>query len=50
MKKKEGPAGTHDKEALVFAIETPCGDIFLNIAMHRLARRRTERDAVPVTG
>jgi len=46
----EGLAGSHDTEALVLAIETACGSIFLNIAMHHLARRRRERDAAPVAG
>ena len=44
----EGLAGSHDTEALVIAIETPCGEIYLNIAMRHLARRRAERDAAPV--
>ena len=44
----EGLAGSHDTEALVLAIETPCGGIYLNIAMRHLARRRAERDAAPV--
>ncbi|HVO56675.1 MAG TPA: chemotaxis protein CheX [Dongiaceae bacterium] len=43
----EGLAGSHDTEALVLAIETSCGNIFLNIAMRHLARRRNERDAAP---
>jgi CheY-specific phosphatase CheX len=46
----EGLAGTHDTEAMVISIETPCGEIFLNIAMHHLTRRRAERDAAPVAG
>ena len=45
---EEGLAGTHDTEALVLSIDTSCGEIFLNIAMHHLARRRAERDAAPV--
>ncbi len=44
----EGLAGSHETEALVLAIETPCGEIYLNIAMRHLARRRAERDAAPV--
>jgi len=44
----EGLACTRDTEAMVLAIETSCGNIYLNIAMHHLARRRRERDAVPV--
>ena len=40
----EGLSGSHDTEALVLAIETPCGEIYLNIAMHYLRRRRQERD------
>lgn len=46
----EGLAGSHDTEAMVLAIETSCGEIYLNIAMHHLARRRAERDAAPVHG
>ena len=42
----EGLGGSRDTEAMVLAIETPCGDVFLNIAMHYLSRRRTERDVV----
>jgi CheY-specific phosphatase CheX len=41
-----GLAGSADTEALVLCIETPCGDIFLNIAMRYLYRRRAERSAV----
>src|SRR5256885_8132488 len=44
----EGLSGSHDTEALVLAIETPCGEIYLNIAMRHLTRRRAERDAAPV--
>lgn len=43
----EGLAGSTDTEAMVLAIETSCGNIFLNIAMHHLTRRRRERDAIP---
>jgi len=46
----EGLAGTHDTEALVLSIKTSCGEIFMNIAMHHLARRRNEREAAPVIG
>jgi chemotaxis protein CheX len=42
----EGLAGTVDTEAMVICIETPCGDVYLNIAMHYLHRRRREREAV----
>ena len=45
----QGLAGSRDTEAMVLAIETACGNIYLNIAMHHLARRRRERDAVPVS-
>jgi len=38
-----GLAGSADTEALVICIETPCGNIYLNIAMHYLHRRRQER-------
>ncbi len=44
----EGLGGTQDTEAMVISIETPCGEIYLNIAMRHLARRRAERDAAPV--
>jgi chemotaxis protein CheX len=42
-----GLAGTADTEALVICIKTPCGNIYLNIAMHYLHRRRQERNAAP---
>jgi chemotaxis protein CheX len=42
-----GLAGSADTEALVICIETPCGAIYLNIAMHYLHRRRQESKAVP---
>ena len=42
-----GLAGSADTEALVICIETPCGNIYLNIAMHYLHRRRQERNSVP---
>jgi chemotaxis protein CheX len=42
-----GLAGSADTEALVICIETPCGSVYLNIAMHYLHRRRQERNAVP---
>ena len=45
----QGLAGSRDTEAMVLAIETTCGNIFLNIAMHHLTRRRHERDTVPVS-
>jgi chemotaxis protein CheX len=45
----QGLAGSRDTEAMVLAIETTCGSIFLNIAMHHLARRRHERDTLPVS-
>jgi len=45
----QGLAGSRDTEAMVLAIETTCGNIYLNIAMHHLARRRRERDSVPVS-
>jgi CheY-specific phosphatase CheX len=43
----QGLAGTPDTEAMVIAVETPCGPIFLNISMHYLHRRRAERKEVP---
>jgi len=42
-----GLGGSSDTEALVICIETPCGNVYLNIAMHYLQRRRSERNAVP---
>ena len=44
---EKGLAGSADTEALVICIETPCGNIYLNIAMRYLHRRRSERNAVP---
>ena len=44
---EEGLAGNADTEAMVLCIETPCGAIYLNIAMHYLHRRRREQAAVP---
>jgi CheY-specific phosphatase CheX len=46
---EQGLSGSHDTEAMVMAIETSCGNIYLNIAMHHLVRRRRERDAAPLT-
>jgi CheY-specific phosphatase CheX len=43
----EGLAGSRDTEAMVLCMETPCGPVYLNIAMHYLHRRRNERSAVP---
>jgi chemotaxis protein CheX len=45
----QGLASSRDTEAMVLAIETSCGNIYLNIAMHHLARRRRERDTVFVS-
>ena len=42
-----GLAGSADTEALVICIETPCGNVYVNIAMHYLHRRRKERNTVP---
>jgi len=44
---EEGLAGSADTEAMVLCIETPCGEIYINIAMHYLHRRRREQAAVP---
>jgi chemotaxis protein CheX len=43
----EGLAGSEDTEAMVICIETPCGEVYLNIAMHYLHRRRSERETAP---
>ncbi|MBZ5701704.1 MAG: chemotaxis protein CheX [Acidobacteriia bacterium] len=42
-----GLAGSADTEAMVLCIETPCGEVYLNISMHYLRRRRMERAAAP---
>jgi len=42
-----GLAGSADTEALVICVETSCGNIYLNIAMRYLHRRRAERSSVP---
>jgi CheY-specific phosphatase CheX len=44
-----GLASSQDTEAMVLSIETSCGPIFLNIAMHHLVRRRQDRDAIGIT-
>jgi chemotaxis protein CheX len=44
---EEGLGGSADTEAMVLCIETPCGEIYINIAMHYLHRRRREQAAVP---
>ena len=44
----EGLAGSADTEAMVICVETPFGELFLNISMHYLHRRRREREDVPV--
>jgi CheY-specific phosphatase CheX len=43
---EQGLAGSADTEALVLCVETPCGEIYLNIAMHYLHRRRNDRATV----
>jgi len=45
---EQGLAGGADTEAMVICIETPCGEVYLNIAMQYLHRRRKERDAAAV--
>lgn len=42
---QEGLSGSRDTEAMVLSMETPHGQIYLNIAMHYLHRRRRERQA-----
>jgi chemotaxis protein CheX len=44
---EQGLAGSIDTEAMVICIETSCGQVFLNIAMHYLQRRRRERVVEP---
>jgi chemotaxis protein CheX len=44
-----GLAGSADTEAMVICIQTPCGEIFLNISMHYLNRRRHDRDSAAVS-
>lgn len=43
---EEGLAGNVDTEAMVLCIETPCGEIYINIAMHYLYRRRRDQATV----
>jgi chemotaxis protein CheX len=45
---EQGLAGGADTEAMVICIETPCGEVYLNISMHYLHRRRHERDTAAV--
>jgi chemotaxis protein CheX len=44
---EEGLGSSKDTEAMVLCMDTPCGEIFLNISMQYLHRRRQERAAVP---
>ena len=44
---EEGLGSSQDTEAMVLCMETPCGEIYLNISMHYLHRRRQERTTVP---
>ncbi len=37
-----GLKGTEDTEALVMCFDTPAGSVFMNIAMHHNARRRSD--------
>jgi chemotaxis protein CheX len=39
-----GLSSSADTEAMVLGLETPCGPIYLNIAMHYLHRRARERE------
>jgi chemotaxis protein CheX len=41
-----GLSSSVDTEAMVLGLETPCGEVYLNIAMHYLHRRRRERESV----
>jgi CheY-specific phosphatase CheX len=43
-----GLASSADSEAMVLGMETPCGEIYLNIAMHYLHRRTRERATAAV--
>jgi CheY-specific phosphatase CheX len=43
---EQGLSGSIDTEAMVLCIETPCGEVYLNIAMHYLHRRRREQAIV----
>jgi CheY-specific phosphatase CheX len=43
---EEGLGGSADTEAMVLCVETPCVEIYLNIAMHYLHRRRREQVTV----
>jgi chemotaxis protein CheX len=43
---ESGLSGSADTEAMVLCLETPCGEVYLNISMHYLHRRRHERDTV----
>jgi hypothetical protein len=45
---EQGLAAGADTEAMVICIETPCGEVYLNIAMQYLHRRRKERDTATI--
>lgn len=42
--RQEGLSGSRDTEAMVLCMETPYGEIYLNLAMHYWHRRRQERE------
>jgi chemotaxis protein CheX len=43
---EKGLSGSEDTEALVMALDTPSGTVYMNIAMRYNRRRRTERAVV----
>jgi CheY-specific phosphatase CheX len=43
---EQGLTGSSDTEAMVLCIETPCGQVYLNISMRYLHRRRREQATV----
>ncbi|MGB7845449.1 MAG: chemotaxis protein CheX [Candidatus Acidiferrum sp.] len=43
---EQGLGGSVDTEAMVMCIETPCGEVYINIAMRYLHRRRREQATI----
>ena len=45
--REQGAATDQDTEALVMRFETPCADVYMNVALHH--NRRRKEDLVPAT-
>jgi len=48
LTEEQGAKAGQDSEATILCFETPCGNVYLNIAMHYHARRSNERPVASV--